>query len=218
MRFYIDSADITRIEPLLKTGVFHGVTTNPLILRRDGVPLGRLPDLADRLLSLGAREIFLQSWGGSAAALYSNGCRLASLDGRVVVKVPATRDGLEACLKLAGKGIRTCVTAVFSSFQPLLAVSVGASYIAPYLGRLNDAGRDGHAVIAGMSDALRNMLSPCEILAASIRGLDDAARLAQNGIRCMTLSPALAEGLFCEPLTIDAARAFEEAAEELLAR
>jgi len=103
---------------------------------------------------------------------------------------------------------------VYSPFQAVLAASVQAAYAAPYLGRMNDAGRDGHAMIARMSEALRNTGSSTAILAASIRGPEDVERLARNGIGCITLSPAVAEMLFDEPLTAAAVKAFESAAKE----
>jgi len=217
MKFYIDSAHISIIESLMKTGVFHGVTTNPLILRKDGVPLhpAQLSDFARRVLDLGVRELFFQSWGEDSVTLSRHGQQLASISNKVVVKLPATREGLEAAARLAGEGIRTCITAVYAPFQALLAASVGAAYVAPYLGRMNDAGRDGHAMIARMSEALRNTQSPSEILAASVRAPEDVARLAQNGVRCITLSPAVAEMLFQEPLTMEATMAFEAASGEI---
>ncbi|MCE5336368.1 MAG: hypothetical protein LLG06_17455 [Desulfobacteraceae bacterium] len=216
MRFYIDSADRSRIESLMKTGVFSGVTTNPLILRRDGMRMSELPDFTKIMFGLGAGEVFLQSWGDCKEALCANGRWLASIGKRVVVKMPATREGLAAASALSTEGVSTCITAVFAPFQALLAAASGASFVAPYLGRMNDAGRDGHAMVAEMSEALRNAQRPCEILAASIRTPDDVGRLARNGVRRITLPPALAERLFDEQLTREAATAFEEAATEVL--
>lgn len=223
MRFYIDSADLPSIESLMKTGVFHGVTTNPLILQAAGVRLAGLTDLAKRLFDLGAKELFLQSWGGDGRALYERGLQLARMDdtngsdeadGRITVKLPATREGMEAAARLAKGGVRTCITAVYAPFQALLAASAGAAYAAPYLGRMNDAKRDGYALIARMTETLAKMESPCDILAASVRSVEDVAELAGNGVRCITLSPPVAEELFREPLTIEAAAAFEAAAKE----
>ncbi len=215
MKFYIDSANISLIESLMKTGIFYGVTTNPIILRASGIHCDRIGELAHRVADLGAREIFLQSWGSSADALLANGRRLAEIGETVVVKFPATREGLEAAAALAKAGARTCITAVYSPFQAVLAAAAGAAYVAPYLGRMNDAGRDGHELIAQMSDALLGTESSTEILAASIRSPEDTAVLASNGVRHITLSPKVAELLFREQLTIEAVEAFEAAAEEL---
>jgi len=215
MKFYIDSAERGAIESLLKMGVFHGVTTNPLILKQTGMRMKQLPDFAGEVFTLGARELFLQSWGESAALLQEHGKMLADISEKVVVKLPATREGLEAAARLAQEGQRVCITAVYASYQALFAASVGAGYVAPYLGRMNDAGREGHRMIRQMADALRSTGSPCEILAASVRTPEDIAKLSENGVRCITVSPTVAEKFFQESLTEEAARAFEAAAKEL---
>jgi transaldolase len=215
MKLYVDSAYLSIVETLMKTGVFYGVTTNPVILKDSGVRLAQLSEFANRLIGLGVKEIFFQSWGQDGPAFHQHGMRLADISSKVVVKLPATREGLEAAVTLSGEGIRTCITAVYSPFQALLASSAGAAYVAPYLGRMNDAGRDGHAMIGQMADALRHTESPTEILAASVRTPEDVARLAQHGVRHITLSPAVAGMLFQEPLTLEAARVFEAAAQEL---
>lgn len=215
MRLYLDSAQTSLIEPLLKTGVFYGVTTNPLILREAKMQISQLAEFADWVFGLGAKEVYFQSWGDDQAALYQHGQQLARISTKVLVKLPATRAGLEAAARLAKDGVRTCITAVYTAFQVLLAASVDAAYVAPYLGRMNDAGRDGHAQIAQMAEALRNTGSSTEILAASVRNTEDVARLAQNGVRCITLSPTVAGQLFQEPLTLEATRAFEAAAKEV---
>lgn len=215
MRLYIDSADLFALETLLRSGVFHGVTTNPLILKQAGVRVKEIKGFAERVLALGARELFFQSWGEDEAALDEHGRMLARLSDKVVVKLPATKEGLGAAARLADSGQRVCVTAVYAGFQALLAASVGASYVAPYLGRMNDAGRDGHGQIALMSEALRSTGSRCEILAASVRSPEDIARLASTGVRCITVSPTLAEKLFAERLTLEATEGFEAAAKEL---
>lgn len=215
MRLYLDSADRSALEPLLQTGVFYGVTTNPSVLRTAGVrPSGFVP-FADWAFGKGAKELYFQAWGESAKALYEWGKTLAGISTRVVVKLPATQPGLEAASRLAVEGIRTCITAVYTPFQALLAASAGAAYVAPYLGRMNDAGRDGHGAICQMATALRATGSSTEILAASVRASEDLATLAANGVRCVTLAPAVAATLFQEPLTLEAARAFEAAAKEL---
>jgi transaldolase len=137
------------------------------------------------------------------------------MSSKVVVKLPATREGLEAAARLSGEGVRTCVTAVYSPYQALLAAAAGAAFVAPYLGRMNDAGLDGHAMIAQMAEALRHTESATEILAASVRSPEDIPRLARHGVCHITLSPSVADMLFQEPLTLEATKAFEEAAQEL---
>ena len=139
---------------------------------------------------------------------------VAGIGGKVVVELPATkrtRGGRPA----GQRGSRVCVTAVYASFQALLAASVGASYVAPYLGRMNDAGRDGHELIAQMSEALRSTGSRCEVLAASVRSPEDVARLASKSVRCITISQLWPRSCFAERMTLEATKAFEASAKEL---
>lgn len=216
MRLYLDSADLKSVLPLLETGVFYGVTTNPLILREHQTPIKELQNFAKAVLGAGAKEVYFQSWGEDAAMLLERGRDLYAIDGRVIVKLPVTKAGLTAAAKLAEDGIKTCITAVYTPFQALLASSVHAAYVAPYLGRINDSGRDGYAIISKMAQSLHQIHSPTEILAASIRSSADLVTLAQDGVRCITFSTSIAERLFQEPMTLEATRAFEEAALEVM--
>ncbi len=215
MRLFLDSANLARLQPLLGTGVFYGVTTNPLILKESGLSVVELPTFTKAALQAGAREVYLQAWGRQSEALYRCGQSLAAIDGRVVVKLPATQEGLSAASRLAAEGVRTCITAVYTPFQALLAAAVGATFVAPYLGRINDAGRDGYAIIAKMAEALRRTGSATEILAASIRSTADLVTLAQEGVRCITFSTQIAERLFQEPMTLEATLAFEQFMQEV---
>lgn len=215
MRLYLDSSDLERVLPLLQTGVFYGVTTNPLILQETQTQVAQFPSLAKAILSHGAKEIFFQTWGETAKELLERGRELAQIDGRVVVKLPVTKEGLAAAAQLAEEGIKTCITAVYTPFQALLASAVNAAYVAPYLGRINDSGRDGYAIISKMTQSLHKIDSKTEILAASIRSSADLVTLAQDGVRCITFSTTIAERLFQEPMTLEATRAFEVAAKEV---
>ncbi len=215
MRLFLDSANITQLQPLLSTGVFYGVTTNPLILKESGLTAAELPAFTKAALQAGAREVYLQAWGSQAEDLYRRAQALAGIDGRVVVKLPATQEGLSAASRLAAEGVRTCITAVYTPFQALLAAAVGATFVAPYLGRINDSGRDGYAIIAKMAEALRRTSSATEILAASIRSTADLVTLAQEGVRCITFSTQIAERLFQEPMTLEATLVFEQSMQEV---
>jgi transaldolase len=215
MKFYIDSGRIADIASLMATGVFHGVTTNPLILRDAGVRPEHTAGFAAELFARGVGELFLQSWGDDVAALTENAQQLAAIDRRVVVKLPATGEGLAAAAGLTAAGVRICITAVYAPFQGLLAAAVGAAYAAPYLGRMTDAGRDGQGEIARMAAALQHTGSRTMILAASVRSPEDVAQLAGNGVSHVTLAPAVARMMFQEPLTLAAVSSFENAAREL---
>lgn len=133
-RLYVDSADLDRVSRLLVAGVVHGVTTNPTILERGGRTAAEIPDLYARWESEGAREIFFQTWGGDTASFLRNAEGIRALGPRVAVKVPATADGFAAASALVRDGATVLVTAVYSIAQALACATIGAHYIAPYLG------------------------------------------------------------------------------------
>ena len=136
MHLYLDTADRARAEDLLGTGLFAGVTTNPTILRRSGLGVGDAREIYAWATAAGAREVFFQAWGDDAGTLVDRGERLRDLGSEVVVKVVASRAGASACAQLAARGIPTLLTAVYAPAQALVAAAAGATYIAPYLGRL----------------------------------------------------------------------------------
>lgn len=188
-RFYADSADVDAVSPLLVDGLVRGVTTNPTILERGGRTVGDIPELYARWDQEGAREIFFQSWGAHAAELVENGRRILRLGDKAVVKVPATRAGFAAAATLAGGGAPVLLTAVYSLAQAVAAAAIGVRYIAPYLGRLRDAGRDGTAEIRAMQALVGG--SGTDVLAASIRTPTDIVDLAAAGVPCFTAAPAV---------------------------
>ncbi|OJV75532.1 MAG: hypothetical protein BGO37_01530 [Cellulomonas sp. 73-92] len=216
MDLYLDTADRAELEPLLATGLFRGVTTNPLILARSGVRLDEVPDLVAWLFVHGAGEVFVQTTTESADAIEAEGHRLRGLDPRVVVKVPATREGLTAVRRLSDAGVPTLVTAVHNPRQAILAASAGASWIAPYLGRVSEAGRDGLQAVAQMVRVLAG--TSTRTLVASVRSAEDTVRLATDGAEAATLSGAVARELFVEPLTDAAVAQFSECLPSLGAR
>ncbi|HET8726932.1 MAG TPA: transaldolase family protein [Alphaproteobacteria bacterium] len=214
LRLFLDTADVTVWADWLPVGIFYGVTTNPTLLQRAGVrcTVPSLRDLAMRAFDFGAAEVQLQTWGGETDALVATGRELAAIDRRVVVKVPITRAGVAAGVRLVAGGARITLTGAYAAHQALTAAAAAADYVAPYLGRMNDAGRDGHDQIVAMEEMLDQMGSPMRVLVASLRSLDDVVRLARRGVDTFTISPALAGALFDEPLTEGAVSVFEEAA------
>lgn len=212
MRLYLDTADRAAAEPLLATGIFAGLTTNPTILRRAGLSVTDIPQVHGWARAAGAREIFFQAWGEDPATLVDRGLRLRELGNRVVVKLVASRAGSAACAELAGRGVPTLLTAVYSPGQAMVAAAVGATYIAPYLGRLDDAGRDGHAEVMAMHEVLAATGAPTKVLLASIRDVPSMVALARVGVDCFTMAPAIAEQFFSDELTAAAVRVFEDAA------
>ncbi|WP_243229460.1 transaldolase family protein [Microbacterium sp. CIAB417] len=208
-RLYVDSADVERVSRLLAAGVVHGVTTNPTILERGGRRAAEIPELYARWVEEGAREIFFQTWGGDAASFLRNAEGIRALGDRVAVKVPATADGFAAASALVRDGATVLVTAVYSVAQALACASIGARYIAPYLGRLRDAGVDGDALIPEMQAVCVG--SGTDVLAASLRSASDIVSLRLAGVPYFTAAPdVIDEMLFHE--TSDASAAEFDAA------
>lgn len=216
MRIYIDSAEIEAIRAALASGYVHGVTTNPTLLRRAGVRQAAVPGLAQVALAQGAREIHLQTVAADTRGMIHQGEALARLDpARVVVKIPATAEGYAAAAALHGAGVRVTLTAVYTVRQAILAGSVGAAYIAVYLGRSRDAGLDAFGLIGQMQRVLDAQRLPVEILAASVRDPAEVETLAALGVAAVTLPPAVLGGLLDSPATAAAAAAFLADAEAI---
>lgn len=211
MRLYIDSADRSAAAPLLETGVFAGLTTNPTILERAQQTIHDIPEIYRWARDAGAREIFFQAWGDTAQELTDLGLRLRELGEDVVIKVPVSRAGSEACAALAAQGIPTLLTAVYTPAQAMVASAAGADYIAPYLGKLGEAGRNPLAEVSSMQRLLAATGSDTRVLAASIRDLPSMVALAEVGVGHFTFGTAIAERFFAEPLTEAAVAAFDRA-------
>jgi transaldolase len=211
VRLYIDSADRAAAEDLLATGLFAGVTTNPTILQRSGLGVADAPDIHRWATAAGAREVFFQSWGDDAATLVERGRALRALGPEVVVKVVASRAGSAACAALAREQVPTLLTAVYAPGQAMVAAAAGATYIAPYLGRLEDHGRDGIAEVTAMQEVLAATGAATKILLASLRDVDSMVTLARRGVDCFTMGPEVAEAFFADELTAAAVVEFEDA-------
>ncbi len=212
VQLFLDTADRVAAEPLLATGLFAGLTTNPTILQRAGRTVADIDEIHRWALAAGAREIFFQAWGGDTETLVGRGRELRAMGDRVVVKLVASPAGSAACARLAADGVPTLLTAVYAPGQAMVAAAAGATYIAPYLGRMDDAGRDGHAEVLAMHELLRATGSSTRVLVASIRDVASMVALARHGVDAFTMSPAIAAQLFADELTDEAVRTFEDAA------
>lgn len=217
-RLFLDTADKVVWQELLPLGIFHGVTTNPTLLERADEPCTtkHLHNLAQIALSIpGCHEFMCQAWGSSAPEMYKIGMELSKPDrSRIVVKVPVTKEGTKAAACLIQSGVRVCLTACYNSHQAIVAAGLGAEYIAPYLGRMSDNDKDGMEECLKMQEIVKGMGSSTRILVASIREVDSmAALMALGKMDTFTFNPDVARELFEEPLTLDAAAEFEEAAQ-----
>jgi transaldolase len=217
-RLFLDSADTAVWKRWLPSGIFHGVTTNPLLIERASLPceVPTLARLAACAADLGAREIHLQTWGADEEALVANGLRILEAAARcpsVLLKVPATAAGFNAAARLREAGHAITLTAVYNPGQLLAAAAAGAAYAAPYLGRLEDAGRDGRDTVLAMNAILRGTGSGTRLLVASLRGADRIVDLARQGLDTFTFGPEVAAALLQDDLADEAAAAFEAAAQ-----
>lgn len=209
VRYYADSADLEAVNDLLTARLIRGVTTNPTILHRAGRTVQDLPELYGSWSRNGAEEIFFQSWGSSTTELVANARQILALGDRVVVKVPATSAGFPAAAILAEKGAAVLVTAVYSRAQALTSAAIGARYIAPYLGRLLDAGLDGVAEVAAMQALVAG--TGTEVLAASLRTPEALVDLAAAGVSHFTAAPAVLWAAVRNDLSDASAEEFERA-------
>lgn len=216
LRLFLDSADPQTWQQWLPSGLFHGVTTNPTLLRRAGQPcsLEGLAQLAPVALAHGIQELHLQAWGRSAADMLHCGRVLAALaPGQIVVKLPITPQGAAVARDLVGDGIPITFTACYEPHQVLIAAALGAAYIAPYLGRINDQGRDGAAAVIAMQRSLSGLGSSVRLLVASLRQPGELSHLAAEGLNTFTISADLAAALVHCDATEAASAQFERDAQ-----
>jgi transaldolase len=205
---YIDAADRQLIGELWGSGVFAGVTTNPTILDRAGLGQRDVPDLYTWLTDLGVGTVYVQVVGRTREEMLRSADALRSL-GPLTVKVPATAAGLSAAGTLVRDGAQVLLTAVYHPVQALMARDCGIQGVAPYVGRMSDAGRSGVESVIAMQQAIGT--EPTRILAASLRSADDIARLAAAGVPDFTLGAALVRSVLDDELTRAAVDEFEAA-------
>ncbi|HEX4956291.1 MAG TPA: fructose-6-phosphate aldolase [Thermoanaerobaculia bacterium] len=200
MDFFIDTADVREIETGLEWGMVDGVTTNPSLIAKMGKPyLGTVREIAE-LVGPG-RPVSGEVLATELAGMLAEGRRLAGLADNVVVKVPLTPAGLTAVRTFAEEGIRTNVTLCFSANQALLAAKAGATYISPFVGRLDDVGEDGMELAEQIVVIYGNYGFETKVLVASVRNPVHLTRAALAGAHVATLPFAVIAQLYRHPLT-----------------
>jgi transaldolase len=207
---YLDSADLGELQTCLPHPVVHGVTTNPTLLRRAGVTRAALPDLLHRVLAMGVKQVQAQVHMADAEGMIADARELLAefKPGELVVKIPATREGLRAGANLTASGVPITYTAVYALEQAHFAAQLGAAYAAPYLGRLEDTGVDGLALIARMQLALKRSMADTRLLVASVRSRNAFLALMELGVGSITIPPRLFTELVDHSATTDAERGF----------
>lgn len=198
MKIFLDSADTSIIKKQYCTGLIDGVTTNPTLIRKSG----RDPiDVYSELQELGVPDISMEV-SGDVGEMYDEAQKLASQFGQVAtIKLPMTVDGLLVCQQLSKQLIRTNVTLIFSIPQAILAAKAGATYVSPFVGRLDDQQIAGLEVVRGISSLYSSKGIRTQVLAASIRNVHRAVRSFYNGAQIVTMPPNVFEDMYNHMLT-----------------
>jgi transaldolase len=206
MKFFVDTADLAEIRDLAATGLVDGVTTNPSLVAKTG---RRFLDVLREICTIVPGPVSAEVTATEVAGMLAEGRKLARIAPNVTVKVPLTPDGLKACRALAGEGIMVNVTLCFSAAQAILAAKAGASFISPFVGRLDDVGSDGMGLIREIVEIYRNYPGfKTEVLVASIRHPMHVVAAARMGAHVGTLPPAVLRQMFQHPLTDKGLAAF----------
>ncbi|GIK49352.1 MAG: fructose-6-phosphate aldolase [Hyphomonadaceae bacterium] len=205
MQIFIDSADVAELKALAETGLVDGVTTNPSLVAKAGRDFFEtLREICAAVPGPVSAEVVAQDYEGMLA----EGRKLRAVADNIVVKVPLTREGLRACRTLEDEGHPCNVTLCFSAVQALLAAKAGATFISPFLGRLDDGGQDGMQLIREIRAIYDNYDFPTQILAASIRTSGHVRDAAIAGADCATIPPAVFKALYKHNLTDTGLEAF----------
>ena len=202
MKFFIDTANLDQIKEAQDLGVLDGVTTNPSLMAKEGISgtenvkahYKAICDIVDGDVSA---EVIATDYD----AMIKEGEELAAIDEKIVVKIPMIKDGVKALKYFSNKGIKTNCTLIFSAGQALMAAKAGATYVSPFIGRLDDISSDGMDLIEDIRNIFDNYDFGTEILAASVRGPMHVIECAKLGADVMTGPLSAIEGLMKHPLT-----------------
>ncbi len=206
MRFFIDTADVDEIRDLAATGLVDGVTTNPSLVAKSG---GDFFEVLSEICAIVPGPVSAEVTAIETGAMVEEGRRLARVAENVVVKVPLTPDGLKACRALTDEGTKVNVTLCFSAAQAILAAKAGARFVSPFIGRLDDIGADGLALVSEIVEiyaAYPNFTT--EVLVASVRNSAHVVEAAKMGAHVATIPPAVLRAMFKHPLTDKGLEAF----------
>jgi transaldolase len=198
MKLFIDSGNLKEIESLVPLGIIDGITTNPSLLAKEG---GDYRAILRKICQTVKGPTSAEVVATDADGMIRQGRDLASIDEHIVIKVPFTKDGVKACRTLTSEGMRVNVTLVFSPTQALLAAKVGATYVSPFVGRLDDIATSGMHLIQEIVEIFDNYEYPTEVLVASVRHPIHVVEAARMGADVCTCPAAVIESLFRHPLT-----------------
>lgn len=216
MKFFIDTANLKDIAEAQAMGVLDGVTTNPSLMAKEGITgkeniLNHYLEICNIVEGDVSAEVIATEFDG----MITEGEELSALHPQIVVKLPMIADGIKACRYFSSKAIRTNVTLVFSAGQALLAAKAGATYVSPFLGRLDDVSTDGMHLIAEIREIYDNYSYPTQILSASVRHTMHIVNCAKSGSDVMTGPLSAIKGLLKHPLTDIGLNQFVEDAKKM---
>ena len=198
MKLFIDTANIDEIKSASELGVISGVTTNPTLIARESRALS---SVISEIVSIVDGPISAEVTSVNALGMIEEAKALASIHKNVVIKIPITEEGLKAVKALSGMGIKTNVTLIFSPMQALLAARAGASYVSPFVGRLDDIASSGEALVADIAEIFSIHSINTEIIAASIRSPQDVFMAAKCGSHIATVPYKVIMQMLRHPLT-----------------
>jgi len=212
MKLFIDSADVSEIRRLAQSGLVDGVTTNPSLIAKSG---GDIAETIAEICSIVPGPISAEVLSIDYEIMVTEGRKLAKIADNVVVKLPLTWDGLRACKVLSDEGTQVNVTVCFSAAQAMLAAKAGATFVSPFVGRLNDIGSEGMELIDDICTIFSQYPEfETEVLVASVRQVSQVVDAGRMGAHAATLPPKIFEGMFMHPLTDKAIKTFVEDAEK----
>jgi transaldolase len=198
MKLFVDTGSVKDIEALAAIGILDGVTTNPTLLAKEG---GDYRQILKRICDIVKGPVSGEVVATDYAGMVREGRDIAGIDEHMIVKVPLTKDGVKACKTLSSEGIRVNVTLIFSAVQAWLAAKAGASYVSPFVGRLDDIGNTGMQIVREIVDMFDNADYSTEVLVASVRSPIHVIEAARMGADIVTVPPAVIEQCFKHPLT-----------------
>ena len=205
MKFFVDTADVDEIRDLIPTGLVDGVTTNPSLVMKSGRDFR---EVVAEICGFVDGPVSAEVTATEAEQMITEGKSLAQIADNVCVKLPLTLEGLKACKALTSEGIKTNVTLCFSANQALLAAKAGATFVSPFIGRLDDINLDGMELIREMRVIYDNYDFRTEVLAASIRSANHVKDAALAGADVATVPPGVIKSLVKHPLTDKGLEAF----------
>ena len=211
MKIFLDTAETDVVRKHYKTGLIDGLTTNPTLIRKSG---RKHEDVYQEFKDIGVTDLSMEVIG-NADNMISEGKRLSKKFGKLAtIKVPCTVDGLIACKELTDNSIRVNVTLIFSAAQAILAARAGATYVSPFVGRVEDNSFDGVALIKEISSLYSKQNIKTEVLAASLRDVHSVSRCYEDGADIVTMPPAVFERMYKHILTDKGLEQFDKDYEE----